>query len=687
MQLFASLGIQTEPDLYTNLPLVNATKPEYRPDIDGLRAIAIAGVLIYHIEETWLTGGFLGVDVFFVISGFLITSIISREVRENRFSFGAFYERRIRRIIPALFALLAVVSCVAFVTMWPGDLNDFGKSLKYTVISLSNVHFLDFTQDYFNDDARRIPLLHTWSLAVEEQYYIFFPPLLIALHKWKRMKSNPIMVVGVIAALSLAACIVVGHRNPASSFFLIPFRAWELFAGSLLALGRFSKPSDKAAQALSVIGVLFILSSFLFVSEHNFIPGVSAVPAILGAMMLIRAGSVTDRPWSVRMLAMKPFVGLGLISYSVYLWHWPIIVFSRIIFAETLVRDLTIVMASLFLGWLSWRYVERPFRKAGVFHPKMVWISWAVATGAFVLCGNYMRSYKEAANHRSSGTWLFDRSPLVRTLMECKEGNPRFSPNIKIPSDPAKARAYGDPNAKPTIAIWGDSHAAALLSELDRQAKLHNKAFKYFGLGGVPPIPGVVVEGSNGGDVSDRERSTYSDNVMNELLRNESLSTVVLHARWSQHNRGKNEHKQTKPLKFFGQNFSTQSELDAYYDARIRATVHTLLSAGKRVVVIGPIPEVGVNVPDALLRQHYRGEPLAQTMDASGFYNRQSVVLNTLSSLEPNARLLVIMPHERLLSGDRVKVMEDGKPLYRDDDHLSGPGASYIGDVLAPIFN
>jgi len=666
---------------------VNATKSEYRPDIDGLRAIAIAGVLLYHVEESWLTGGFLGVDVFFVISGFLITSIISREVREQRFSFEAFYERRIRRIIPALFVLLAVASGAAFLTMWSEDLNNFGKSLKYTVISISNVHFLDFTKDYFNDDSYRIPLLHTWSLAIEEQYYIFFPPLLIVLHKWKRTKSNPVTTVGAITALSLAACIVVGYRNPASSFFLIPFRAWELFAGSLLALGHFSKPSDKAAQTLSVLGLSLILGSFLFVSEHNFLPGVSTIPAILGAMMLIRSGSVTNRPWPVRMLAMKPFVGLGLVSYSVYLWHWPIIVFSRFFLTETLGRNLSILVASLFLGWLSWRYVERPFRRPGVFQKKTVWICWVVATGALFFCGNYLRFYKKSAGHHSAGTWLFRQSPVALTLMEHKEIDPQFNPDIKKPSDPAKARAYGDPHANPTIAIWGDSHAAALLPEFDRQAKLNNKAFKYFGLSAVPPIPGVVVEGSGGGAGGDMDRLAYSDRVMSELLQNKSLSTVVLHARWSRPIRWKNEDKKTKPPKFFGQHFSTQSELDAYYDTRIRATVHTLLNAGKRVVVIGPIPEVGVNVPDTLLRQHFQGAALSQTMDASGFYNRQSFVLNTLSSLEPNEQLLVVMPHKRLLEGDRVKVMEDGKPLYRDDDHLSGPGGYYIGDLLAPIFN
>ena len=665
---------------------MNVTKPEYRPDIDGLRAIAIAGVLLFHVEETWLTGGFLGVDVFFVISGFLITSIISREVREQRFSFEAFYERRIRRIIPALFTVLAVVSLVAFVTMWSGDLNDFGKSLKYTVISLSNVHFLDFTQDYFNDDAYRIPLLHTWSLAIEEQYYIFFPPLLIALYKWRRTKDNPVMASGVIAALSLVACIVVGYRNPASSFFLIPFRAWELFAGSLLALGRFSKPGERAAQALGVTGLVLILGSFIFVSEHNFLPGVSAVPAILGAMMLIHSGSVADRPWSGRMLALKPFVGLGLVSYSVYLWHWPIIVFARVFLAETLARDLAILVASLLLGWLSWRYVERPFRKAGVFPKKMVWICWAVATGAFVLCGNYMRSYKDSPDHQWAGALRLKRSPVVIALMQYKEIDPRFDPNLRTPSNPAKARAYGDPHVEPTIAVWGDSHAAALLPELDRQAKSYNKAFKYFGLSAVPPVPGVIVEGSVGGNVTDKERWDYSESVMKELLRNESLSTVVLHARWSQHNRGKNEHKQTKPLTFFGQHFSSQSELDAYYGEHIRATVRALLNAGKRVVVIGPIPEVGVNVPDTLLRQQFRGEPLAQTMDASGFYERQRFVLDTLSTLEPNARLMVIMPHERLLEGNRVRIMADGKPLYRDDDHISAPGGAYIGDLIAPIF-
>jgi peptidoglycan/LPS O-acetylase OafA/YrhL len=333
----------------------------YRSDLDGLRAIAVLSVVFFHLLRASLPGGFVGVDMFFVLSGYFITSIIWREAREGSFSLVRFYDRRIRRLMPALIVLLVVTSAVSLALLLPADLIGYSKSLFATLIFVANIYFWRDI-DYFSPNAEEKPLLHLWSLGVEEQFYILFPFILILLARCWRAGA-----VGVVTALTLASLALnilalhIGGGSPA--FFLLPTRGWELGIGAVLALrGATPHASRSPLNAAAIAGVLLIvLDIWRPLREFPLAP--VALPAVVGTALLVYSG---PQSWVNRLLSSPPLVFIGLISYSLYLWHWPCIVFGR----YYLVRDFTraeviaALLVMLACAVASWRYVERPFRSA-----------------------------------------------------------------------------------------------------------------------------------------------------------------------------------------------------------------------------------------------------------------------------------------------------------------------------------
>ena len=647
----------------------------HRPDIDGLRAVAILGVLIFHIANVAVPGGFLGVDVFFVISGFLITSIIQRGLIAGNFSIINFYERRIRRIIPALFAMILLVSVGVVLLVTPPQLEDYAVSARAVVFTSANFYFLEFLQDYFRGGASATPLLHTWSLAVEEQFYFVFPLLLALLHRFQKTRRGLLLAAGVLLVVSLVACISRGTQAPMETFYLLPYRAWELLAGALLALSGVPAPGRKAGQAAGAVGLLLVLGSFWVVSERNLMPGISAIPACLGTVLLLYSGKATGI-FTARILSWKPLVGMGLISYSVYLWHWPLIIFVRLLFPAhpemTFELGGAIFGLSVILGGLSWRFIEQPFRKAGTRPRKWVFLTWAGFSAAIIILCSWCKQENGFPGRYSE---------KARYFLSFKTINPRYQVFAKKNYDPLQAPQFGLASAVPSIALWGDSHAAALLPALDELAVKNGVSFRFFGTQAQVPIPGVSI-------IRDQSqvRSKYTEKAFQQILEDKRLTTVVLHGRWSVVNQGKNEINQPAATELYQRKFSTTADLEAYYGEKIRETVRHLLAAGKRVVLIYPVPEVGINIPDLLAKQDYQGQPLTTVRTGVDFFTRQAFVLGVFDSLPPDPKLIKIKPHEDLLSGTTLKVFENGSPLYKDDDHLSRAGVEFIKHLLVPIF-
>jgi peptidoglycan/LPS O-acetylase OafA/YrhL len=355
----------------------------YRPDIDGLRAVAVLPVVAFHVGISAFPGGFVGVDVFFVISGYLISWIILSEFEQGHFSILSFYERRIRRIFPALVVMLLATAVVAFIYLLPVELEQFASSLLAAILSVSNFYFW-FHSGYFDVAADQQPLLHTWSLAVEEQFYILFPLFLLLIRRFFPVNLRT-GIIG-LALLSLSISAVGAFRDPTTTFYLPHTRAWELLLGTILAMEVLPPIRNALVNNLaSAVGLGMIIYAIFAFSAATPFPGLAALVPCVGTGLVIHAGR-DGRTLTNRVLSLSPLVFVGLISYSLYLWHWPLIFFQRndsILFAgfSSSTGKVLLFAASMILATVSWWFVERPFRRGPLRMPaRPLFLSAAVAT-------------------------------------------------------------------------------------------------------------------------------------------------------------------------------------------------------------------------------------------------------------------------------------------------------------------
>ncbi|MEQ8268871.1 MAG: acyltransferase family protein [Parvibaculum sp.] len=459
---------------------------KYRPDVDGLRALAVVPVVLFHAQVSGFSGGFVGVDVFFVISGYLITSIIYSEVSAGRFSILSFYERRIRRILPALFTVIAASLVVASFLLLPDEMEAFGRSVIATILFSSNILFWR-ESGYFDSDAESKPLLHTWSLAVEEQFYIAFPVALFLCFKFAP-RLLP-WAIAAAAAGSFLLALAAQQLWPDANFYL-PFpRAWELLIGALLAMNLVPGiRSEGLRNGLTLGGAAAIALSVFFYDSKTPFPGASALLPTLGAASIIYAG-MTGSSYVTALLSRREVVFIGLVSYSLYLWHWPVLVFSRM----AAMRDLTgletavAISASFLLAVLSWHYVERPFRtrtafasRPGIFSATFASMAAFMAVGVVIVAsgGLPQRVPENARLIASAGA----EATNFGKKYECAE-----SPLLETHKyGPCR---IGEPAAgEPTILIWGDSHAMALKPMFDALLKDAGLSGFLVSIPGCPPI-------------------------------------------------------------------------------------------------------------------------------------------------------------------------------------------------------
>lgn len=547
-------------------------RPKYRADIDGVRALAVGSVVLYHAGVAGLPGGFTGVDVFFVISGFLIGGIVLKDVAAHSFSFATFYARRARRILPALLAVLAATLLLGAAILSAEEYRDLGATAFSTLIATSNVSFWRH-QDYFNPDSHLLPLLMTWSLGVEEQFYVIFPVLALLARKWSQKAVR--LGLAVLIALSFAASVGLVWKAPLAAFYLLPPRAWELGAGVLLAalsMGPRPLPALKPwmREGLGFTGLALVLAGFVFITQAMPFPGLLALPPVAGAVMLIMAeGSLVNR----RLLSAPVMVFIGQISYSWYLWHWPLMSLVRISAATEppLVIMLATAALSFGLAVLSWRFVERPFRQIRLPAPAIL-VRYAGVLAASVLVVTAIRlghGLPQRLTPAAAVTEAQVRQGRGDCLVTFGQHQADMSPNCQAAT-----------TGQASIAILGDSHAAALQPGLKALAADRHMGIRAFTKSSCPPALGVPVVNSGYPDFA-QICARFLRTSLEQIAGFDDIQTVVLGGQWM-------NYEEVPP---------------AQMQAGLVQVVTALRKAGKRVVVIADVPRLTVQ-PQHLALAH-----------------------------------------------------------------------------------
>jgi peptidoglycan/LPS O-acetylase OafA/YrhL len=490
---------------------------KYRADIDGLRAVSVLAVMGFHFGLAAFGGGFIGVDVFFVISGYVITLSLLGDLAAGRFSILAFYERRVRRIFPALIFTFALSWLAAWLLLLPSHFLDFSNSLLSSATFVSNLYFWK-NSGYFDNSAQLRPLLHTWSLSVEEQFYLFMPVAVYLIHRYLKMRWALLLVPALLASFALS--VFATYTAPTANFFLLPTRAWELLVGAMLAFAHLPAARGRIADGLALAGIGLIAFSVVFYSDATPIPGVGALAPCLGAALLIYTG-MHAQTYVGRFLMLGPMVFIGKISYSLYLVHWPIIVFARhaALREPTNLQLVLIALASVGLATFSWAYVERPFRwpKKPVPRAQLLWggagaMAFAALIGAAGVLsqgipGRFGAGVKEAQVEQ--GTWKTGVCFLLG------------DPDYRAWNADACRRTSGKAQ---NALLWGDSFAAHYAPGLVANTSNLTANFFQYTAAGCPPILSYY-------SYARPHCQAFNAHVFS-IIRTHDIKTVVLSARW-----------------------------------------------------------------------------------------------------------------------------------------------------------
>lgn len=635
---------------------------KHRIEIDGLRAFAILPVLLFHAGVPFISGGFLGVDVFFVISGFLITGIIVNELQtKNSFSITNFYERRIRRLFPALFVVCAVTTILAWLVLFPNEYNVFRVSERWLTFFVSNVFFLG-QNDYFDPNIDLNPMLHTWSLAVEEQFYIFFPLVLWVF--WKFIPRKLWISLLVVASIvSLVWSQNNWFSDQSATFYLVQFRAWELSAGAMAAIYLSNRPKHNLSNNWIGTGsLLVLLVSFFTVNASMPHPGFITVPSVaatVGVLLFAGRGTV-----AYRILSNRTIVWVGLISYSAYLWHQPLFAIYRSYRTTqpAIWEFLPIIASVLLISHLSWKYVENPFRNKSQFPRKKLFTLVSLATIALLVSTVVIRQPLVASQSFSSPT------PTGTKMESAQKITERLIENYglgRICKDALENQDECTSGPSPKVALWGDSFAMHLSGALlDSPTKT---PFIQQTMSTCSPVLGLAPQ-NPASNKSYGERCIERNEKFFRYLIASEIETVVLASNWTN---------------ILGPNVRLLDSRDRVFNAddqgqkALSSLIEKLQANGKRVVVVLSPPFSGEELGNCIRKSIvFNGNLNNCNFDSS---KNQAVPVNkTVSSASAKANLIVDL--ETMLCPDgKCLVTRDGVFIYRDHYHLSIEGSAYLG--------
>lgn len=655
---------------------------QYRADIDGLRAIAILPVVLYHAGIPGFSGGFVGVDVFFVISGFLMASLISGEIARGDFSLLRFYERRIRRIFPALFAMIAASAVMSWLFFMPVEFEYFARSVKAAALFTSNIQF-EKESGYFDIGAQTKPLLHTWSLAVEEQFYIVFPLLLIGISRFKRRWTAPVLFT--LLAASFLASVWMVFRKPIAAFYLSQFRAWELLLGAVLAFNVIPTPSSRfVQQALAALGIVLIAIAIFTYSDRTVFPGLTALLPCIGAALIIHARAGDGVVGGA--LQAPPLVFVGLISYSLYLWHWPIIVFTRYLGGRelSLTQSGLIVAGSIMLAILSWCFIERPFRghtarlgRSPLFAAAAVAMIATIGFGGYVVKNAGVPSrLPEAVRKVYAATYDLSRFNGPDCFIDYDGGGPSLS-DIRA----GKLCQLGVQGSdSPAFLVWGDSHSSAMAPAFDVAANQAGVSGLVAGHASCPPFPGVQLSSRN-----DTRRCGEFNAAVRDLITARHIPLVFLVAYWPKY-----VHDAELPnegVYFDPSKPPPLADKSAPIVEALDRTMADLTRQGVKVVLVMDVPEMGHYVPEALARAIMTGGSTDVAPPWDYIMKRQALGRATLTAAGTKYGATIIDPMPAFCSNEHCDAARDGTPLYKDADHITATMARSLNGLYVPLLS
>jgi peptidoglycan/LPS O-acetylase OafA/YrhL len=631
----------------------------YRPDIDGLRALAVLSVVFCHVGLGF-PGGYVGVDVFFVISGYLITCLMLKDVEAGTFSLAHFWERRIRRILPALVFVVAASFVAGWFISSPTAYNAFGRSVCELVIMKANVHF-SHDLGYFAASAETKPLLHTWSLAVEEQFYLSIPLLFwFAVRFLRRRWLLPVLILLTAVSFGLSVYGVAG-RNP-KTYFALTARAWELLAGVILAVIVHDRSLVRRTigvwrrELLATAALMGIVVPLFFYHDKTPFPGLAALPPVLGTVMLIAMGAEAERKTLVHRLLSNPAaVYVGLISYSLYLWHWPLIVYFKSVHVAPLsmLERAAIVSASIGLADITRRLVETPFRTRKLLSGRVpVFATTAVVVIALHTSGKIVRSTAGFA----------DRMPQeVRNFVATGEfyrADPaHWAPGVKVPESLLR---IGSVEVEPSLLIWGDSHGQSIIPAAERVCLANGIAARAALQGGWSPVAEHQSEESPETFAAAR---AHGDEVK-QYIRTAGVRIVILAAHWRRYSK----HPQ-------------------FAEAIIRA-VDELRGMDCDVYFMKDIPEYEYDVVGMLTQRAWHGQDTSGVgMTLEEYDSRNQFYRTLLPQLtEHGAKVLDPLPGwQAVTKSTKLPACDAGGMYYYDSHHLSVYGSKLIDPMLKPI--
>lgn len=660
----------------------------YRPEIDGLRAIAVVAVVLYHFGLPVLGGGFVGVDIFFVISGFLIGGILWREQDETgTIRLMRFYVRRFKRLAPAFFAMALVTTLLGWALLLPFEFREYGKTLIASVLYLSNVYFYRGA-GYFDGASEEKPLLHTWSLSVEEQFYLLLPLTLLFLARWPTLRL-PVLIA--VFGASLAACVMLTAGAPVAAFYLFPFRAWEMGAGVLLAIWGYESDRDWTGHAaLSWLGLALVVFSLVAIRPGEHFPGAQAMVPVLGTVLLLANGRGDG---TVNRVLRSPVpVAIGLISYSLYLWHWPILVMATYLRGDAVQGPEAVIWLALAVAvsWLSWRWIEQPVRRGHNLPDLRVLLATATGTAALLALGGWLylaQGLPDRFGPRAQ-VQIAATQDFLQDWGRCTI--PDTGPLMGLEVCPI------GPDGPPRVLVWGDSHVRAFKEGIDRAAHEAGTPGLILWRAGCPPLFGVRKVEEAATPAQDAACTLANLQIKQSFGSMPQVRDLLLIGRWTYYATGTgiglDADNRIALYPSEGPTVTDKPQSILMAEA-LEQTIAELADHFDRVTVLRQVPEI----PDydsriAAREAALSGWPLAragETQDhvsAAALAPRIATAEAPLRALADRGAISIIDPWPRLCPDGTCQAIHDGIGYYFDNNHVTNSGALALRDLFAPVF-